>query len=78
MPMFIGDKIYSIPQHRIKKLIDETVSAVGQNDARAAFNGALFKIESGEMTAVGCDGNKLAAAKCPSTTETAPTCPTRK
>ncbi len=65
MPMFIGDKIYSIPQHRIKKLIDETVSAVGQNDARAAFNGALFKIESGEMTAVGCDGNKLAAAKCP-------------
>ena len=55
MPMFIGDKIYSIPQHRIKKLIDETVSAVGQNDARAAFNGALFKIESGEMTAVGFD-----------------------
>ena len=25
MPMFIGDKIYSIPQHRIKKLIDETI-----------------------------------------------------
>ncbi len=65
MPMFIGDKVYSIPQHRIKKLIDETVTAVAQNDARAAFNGAFFKIENGFMTAVGCDGNKLAAAKCP-------------
>jgi DNA polymerase III subunit beta len=64
MPMFIGDRIYSIPQHRIKKLIDETVTAVAQNDTRAAFNGAFFKIESGCMTVVGCDGNKLAAAKC--------------
>lgn len=65
MPMFIGDKIYSIPQFRIKNLIDKTVFAVGQNDTRPVFNGALFKIENGSMTVVGCDGNKLAAAKCP-------------
>lgn len=63
MPMFIGDKVYSIPQHRIKSLIDKTVFAVGQNDARPVFNGALFKIENGSVTMVACDGNKLAAAK---------------
>lgn len=64
MPMFIGERVYSIPQHRIKRIIDETVFAVAQNDARAAFNGACLKIKDGFMTAVGCDGNKLAASKC--------------
>lgn len=64
MPMFIGERVYSIPQHRIKRIIDETVFAVAQNDARAAFNGAYFKIEDGFMTVVGCDGNKLASSKC--------------
>ncbi|MBQ8511677.1 MAG: hypothetical protein IJ497_03605, partial [Clostridia bacterium] len=37
---------------------------VAQNDQRAAFNGAFFKIKNGELTVVGCDGNRLAAAKC--------------
>ena len=64
MPMFIGERVYNIPECRLKRIIDETVPAVAQNDARAAFNGALFKIENGEMISVGCDGNKLFAAKC--------------
>ncbi len=64
MPMFIGENIYKIPQYKIRSLISETVFAVAQNDQRAAFNGALFKIKDGELTVVGCDGNRLAASKC--------------
>lgn len=64
MPMFIGERIYRIPQFKIKSLINETIFAVAQNDQRAAFNGALFKIEDGWLTVVGCDGNRLSAAKC--------------
>ena len=64
MPMFIGENIYKIPQFKVRNLISETVFAVAQNDQRAAFNGALFKIKNGEMTVVGCDGNRLAASKC--------------
>ncbi|MBQ7931754.1 MAG: DNA polymerase III subunit beta [Clostridia bacterium] len=63
MPMFIGDRVYRIPQHVVKNLIDTTVYAVGQNDQRAAFNGALFRIRNGELTVIGCDGNRLSAAK---------------
>lgn len=64
MPMFIGERIYSIPQRKVKSLISETVFAVAQNDQRAAFNGALFKIKDGEMTVIACDGNRLSAARC--------------
>ncbi len=63
MPMFIGERIYTLPQYQIRALIDRTVFAVGQNDQRAAFNGALFRIRDGEMTMVGCDGNRLSGAK---------------
>lgn len=64
MPMFVGERIYQIPQYLIKQMIGRTVYAVAQNDQRAAFNGAFFKIKNGELTVVGCDGNRLAAAKC--------------
>lgn len=64
MPLFVGDHIYRIPQYLIKQMIGRTVYAVAQNDQRAAFNGAFFKIENGELTVVGCDGFCLAASKC--------------
>ena len=64
MPMFIGDKVYKIPQYKIRDIISETIFAVAQNDQRAAFNGALFKFADRELTVVGCDGSKLAASKC--------------
>ena len=65
MPMFIGERIYKLPQYMIRNLINETIFAVAQNDQRAAFNGALFRIHNGYLTVVGCDGNRLSAAKCP-------------
>ena len=45
MPMFVGERIYQIPQYLIKQMISRTVYAVAQNDQRAAFNGAYFKIK---------------------------------
>ncbi len=64
MPLFVGDQVYTIPQYLIKQMIARTVYAVAQNDQRAAFNGAYFKIENGELTVIGCDGHRLAASKC--------------
>ena len=53
MPMFIGERVYKIPQHIIRDIIGETAFAVGQNDPRPAFNGALFRIRDGWLTVVG-------------------------
>lgn len=64
MPMFVGERVYQIPQYLIKQMIGRTVYAVAQNDQRAAFNGAFFKIENGDLTVIGCDGRRLAASKC--------------
>lgn len=65
MPMFIGDRIYSLPQHTVRELIGATVFAVAQNDQRPAFNGALLRIRDNWFTMVGSDGNRLAIARAP-------------
>ncbi len=64
MPMFIGDKVYTLPQHRLKRIIEEVNFAVGQDDVRAAYNGALMRVRDGYLTATACDGNRLSTAKC--------------
>lgn len=65
MPMFIGTKIYKIPQCRLRRLLSETVFAVAQNDLlRMGFNGGFFRIRGGALTVVGCDNYKLAASRC--------------
>ena len=63
MPKFVGENRVKISQSKLRALISETVFAVAQNDQRAAFNGALFRLESGRLTVVGCDGNRLSAAR---------------
>ncbi len=63
MPMFKGDRIYTLPQHTVRDLIDATVFAVAQNDQRPALNGALLRIRDGVFTMVGSDGNRLAIAR---------------
>ncbi len=64
MPMFIGDKVYTLPQHRLKRIIEEVNFAVGQDDVRAAYNGALLRVREGYLTATACDGNRLSISKC--------------
>ncbi len=63
MPMFIGDRVWHIPQRTLKFLLAKTVYAVGQNDPRAALNGALFRIRDGVLTVVGSDGFRISTAK---------------
>jgi DNA polymerase-3 subunit beta len=64
MPRFVGDSRCLISQRLLRTMIGETVFSVAQNDQRAAFNGALFRINDGRLTVVGCDGNRLSAARC--------------
>lgn len=64
MPMLIGDTVFTMPQYLMRAKIDETAFAVAVNDPRPAFNGALCRIENGDLTFVGCDGFRMAASKC--------------
>ena len=59
MPMFKGDRRYQIPQHMLRRMINETIFAAAQNDQRAALNGELMKISNGEITLVACDSSRL-------------------
>ncbi|MBQ8187119.1 MAG: DNA polymerase III subunit beta [Clostridia bacterium] len=69
MPMFIGERTYKIPQHALISLIRRTVYAVAQNDPRAAFNGALFRIRDGKLSAVGSDGFRFSVSVTDLTTD---------
>lgn len=51
---------FNIKQGDFKKMIVQTLFAVAQNDARATFNGALFKIKDNRITTVGCDSFRMA------------------
>lgn len=62
MPMFVGDRIWQIPQRTLKFLITKTVYAVAQNDPRAALNGALFRIRDGVLTVAASDGFRISTA----------------
>lgn len=63
MPMFIGDRVWHISEGVLKFLLSKTVYAVGQNDPRAALNGALIRIRDGVLTVVGSDGFRISTAK---------------
>ncbi len=59
MPMFKGDRRYQIPQHMLRKMINETIFSAAVNDQRAYLNGELLKISGGKMTMVACDSSRL-------------------
>ncbi len=51
---------FNIKQSDMKSIISQTLFAVAQNDARATFNGAYFRLKGNRITAVGCDSFRLA------------------
>ena len=51
---------FNIKQGDLKNMIVQTLFAVAQNDARATFNGAYFRIKENNITVVGCDSFRLA------------------
>ena len=64
MPMFKGDRRYKIPQHQLRRMINETIFAAAVNEQRAALNGELLTIKDGKMTLVACDSNRLSCICC--------------
>jgi DNA polymerase-3 subunit beta len=60
LPDISNRKGFNIKQRDMKNIITQTLFAVAQNDARPTFNGALLKIKDNRITAVGCDGYRLA------------------
>lgn len=60
LPELEGGQGLNIKQSDLKSMIAQTLFAVAQNDARASFNGAYFKIKDSRITAVGCDSFRLA------------------
>lgn len=51
-----------IQQPILKEMIHQTIFSVAENNAKAIFNGAFFKVECGGLTTAGTDGYRL--AKC--------------
>ncbi|PKM73468.1 MAG: DNA polymerase III subunit beta [Firmicutes bacterium HGW-Firmicutes-16] len=60
LPSVEHQKAVSIPQKTMKEMIDQTIFAVSDNEARPVYTGALFEIESGKLTVVAVDGYRLA------------------
>jgi DNA polymerase-3 subunit beta len=60
LPSVEHQKSVSIPQKTMKEMIDQTIFAVSDNEARPIYTGSLFEIESGKLTVVSVDGYRLA------------------
>ena len=54
-----------IPQNTIKKMINETLFAVSDNESRPIYTGSLFEITENELTIVSVDGYRLALRREP-------------
>lgn len=60
MPYLEGDHGFLISRKDLTAMLQKTMFAVAQNDARVCLNGAYFNIKGNHITTVGCDGNRLA------------------
>lgn len=49
-----------LPQHQLQSMIDQTLFAISQNDAKPVHTGSLFQLSEGELRVVSVDGFRLA------------------
>lgn len=57
----IGDGDAAIlPQDKLRSMVDQTIFAVAQNDAKPVHTGCLFLLEEDQITVVSVDGFRLA------------------
>lgn len=54
-----GDTV-SLPQNKLRSMVDQTLFAVAQNDAKPVHTGCLFVLEEDQLTVVAVDGFRLA------------------
>ncbi len=59
-----GRLSFSVPQERLKQLIDKTAFAMAQQDVRYYLNGMLWEVNGGQLRAVAADGHRLAMSDC--------------
>ncbi|SEK26299.1 DNA polymerase-3 subunit beta [Atopomonas hussainii] len=55
-----GSLNFSVPQAKLKRLIDRTSFAMAQQDVRYYLNGMLLEVAQGKLRAVATDGHRLA------------------
>jgi DNA polymerase-3 subunit beta len=60
LPSVEYQKAVTIPQKIMKEMIEQTLFAVSDNEARPIYTGALFEIEEGKLTVIAVDGYRLA------------------
>lgn len=53
----------SLPQNALKSMIDQTIFAISQSDAKPVHTGSLFEIKDGFISVVSVDGYRLALRK---------------
>jgi len=51
---------FTLPQAKLRRLIERTSIAMAQQDVRYYLNGMLFELQKGKLTAVATDGHRLA------------------
>ena len=60
----IGDVTdFELPQATLKSMIDQTIFAVSQSDAKPVHTGSLFELEEGSLSVVSVDGYRLAVRR---------------
>ena len=57
---FTGTKSFSVPQKRLRELIERTAFAMAQQDVRYYLNGLMLEIDNGWLRTVATDGHRLA------------------
>ncbi|MFV1940968.1 DNA polymerase III subunit beta [Pseudomonas luteola] len=55
-----GSMSFSLPQSKLRRLIDRTGFAMAQQDVRYYLNGMLLEVSEGHLRAVATDGHRLA------------------
>lgn len=58
----------SLPQNKLRSMVNQTLFAVAQNDAKPVHTGCLFRLEDGQATVVAVDGFRLALRREPADT----------
>lgn len=60
LPELSGEKGFTIGQSELREMINKVMFAVAVGNPKPMLNGVYFKIEGSKITAVSCDGQRLA------------------
>lgn len=63
LPELRGDRGFKIRQDALRSILQKTQFAIAQNSVKPELNGLNVKVQDGVLTAVSCDGSRLAIVK---------------